>query len=77
MWSETEIGGSIEVLRVQQLAETEAEIFATACPFCKIMLDDGLKLAGLDKQTSVLDVAEILDGALGNLRPADPTPPRH
>jgi heterodisulfide reductase subunit D len=41
-------------------------VIATACPFCKIMLDDGVKHEGLEQRLSVLDIAEILDEATKN-----------
>ena len=46
------------------MAATGAQVVGTACPFCKIMLDDGVKHEGLDEQLRVRDVAEILDEAL-------------
>jgi Fe-S oxidoreductase len=64
MWSEIKIGEPIEFLRIREMAATGAQVVGTACPFCKIMLDDGVKHEGLDEQLRVRDVAEILDEAL-------------
>ncbi len=65
MWSEIKIGEPIEFLRARELAETGAQLVATACPFCKIMLDDGVKHEGLEGRVAVRDLAEILDGEIG------------
>jgi Fe-S oxidoreductase/nitrate reductase gamma subunit len=64
MWSELKIGEPIEYLRIRELLETGAQGIATACPYCRIMLDDGVKHEGLEEQLIVQDVAEILDQAL-------------
>jgi len=62
MWNEIKIGEPIEFMRTRELLETGAQVIATACPFCKIMLDDGVKFEGRQEQVTVRDLAEILDG---------------
>jgi Fe-S oxidoreductase len=58
MWMETPIGERFSDLRVQQAAQTSAEILATACPFCITCFEDSIKAEGiLDLQ--VLDIAEL------------------
>jgi Fe-S oxidoreductase len=63
MWME-ERGTAINEERVRQAVETGAETLAVACPFCTVMLDDGVRSMG--KQLRVVDVstllAESLDG---------------
>lgn len=63
MWAEVKIGEPIEFLRTRELADTGADVIATACPFCKIMLDDGVKHEGLEERLTVEDIAEVLDRA--------------
>ena len=63
MWLETEAGERFGDLRVQQALATEADILATACPFCVACLEDSLKARGI-KSLRVLDVAEIAAFAL-------------
>jgi len=47
--------------RTDQLLETKPEAIITNCPFCLTMLDDGVKAAEPDEQTTkVFDVAELL-----------------
>ena len=57
MWME-ERGTPINEERVRQAAETGAETLAVACPFCTVMLDDGVRASG--KQLRVVDVATLL-----------------
>ena len=45
MWME-ERGGLINEERAREAAETGAETLAVACPFCTVMLDDGVKARG-------------------------------
>jgi Fe-S oxidoreductase len=57
MWME-ERGGAINEERVREAAETGAETLAVACPFCTVMLDDGVRASG--KQLRVVDVSTLL-----------------
>ena len=63
MWME-ERGGLINEERAREAAETGAETLAVACPFCTVMLDDGVRANG--DELRVADVstllAESLDG---------------
>jgi Fe-S oxidoreductase len=43
MWLEETIGQRINLLRTEQLLATAPTVLATACPYCALMLDDGLK----------------------------------
>ncbi|HEU5363869.1 MAG TPA: (Fe-S)-binding protein [Gaiellaceae bacterium] len=57
MWME-ERGSPINEERVRQAAETGADTLAVACPFCTVMLDDGVRSSG--KQLRVVDVSTLL-----------------
>jgi Fe-S oxidoreductase len=61
MWME-ERGSAINEERVRQAAETGAETLAVACPFCTVMLDDGVRTSGRDLR--VVDVATLLAESL-------------
>ena len=37
---------------------------AVACPFCKTMIDDGVKQQEKEEEIAVLDIAEVVAGAL-------------
>jgi Fe-S oxidoreductase len=62
MWME-ERGKAINENRVREAAGTGAQTLAVACPFCTVMLDDGVQSAG--EQLRVADVATLLDEAIG------------
>jgi len=51
-------------IRARQALDTGAQIIAVACPQCAKMLDDAVKIEGLDDKLEVLDVAEIVTRAL-------------
>ncbi|WP_202318499.1 (Fe-S)-binding protein [Archaeoglobus neptunius] len=47
-------------IRAKEAAETGADILAVACPFCMIMLEDGLKTQKFDKSMDVRDIIELV-----------------
>jgi Fe-S oxidoreductase len=61
MWME-ERAGAINEERVREAAETGAETLAVACPFCTVMLDDGVKARG--DELRVVDVSTLLAESL-------------
>ncbi len=61
MWME-ERGRPINEERVREAAETGADTLAVACPFCTVMLDDGVRSAGRDLR--VADVSTLLAESL-------------
>jgi len=60
MWMEETIGQRINVLRTEQALSTSPEVIATACPYCAVMLTDGLKALGREEDVLVRDVAELV-----------------
>jgi Fe-S oxidoreductase len=61
MWME-ERGGGINEERAREAAATGAETLAVACPFCTVMLDDGVKARGDDMR--VVDVSTLIAESL-------------
>ena len=57
MWMEETIGTKINDERSEQLVDTGADRIATACPFCYIMIDDGVKGLGKGDDVQVADIA--------------------
>jgi Fe-S oxidoreductase len=57
MWME-ERAGLINEERAREAAETGADTLAVACPFCTVMLDDGVKANGSEMR--VADVSTLL-----------------
>lgn len=51
----------LNVCRANQVLDTGASVLATACPYCKMMMKDGLATADSESATQVLDIAEILN----------------
>jgi len=60
MWMEETIGQRINVLRTEQALAASPEVIATACPYCAVMLGDGLKALGREEEVAVKDIAEIV-----------------
>ncbi|CAN5846917.1 (Fe-S)-binding protein [soil metagenome] len=65
MWMEEQRGTRINAERTRQALATEAETVATACPFCLVMMRDGVADAGARGEGVVVqDIAEILAASL-------------
>ena len=61
---EEKSGSRMNGNRSRQLLDTGAETIAVGCPFCMMMIDDGVKTVGSPEQkVEVLDVAEVLNRA--------------
>lgn len=70
MFMEEHIGKQINVERSEELVATGAARIATACPFCYVMIDDGVKAQGIeDDEVKVGDLAMHLLDALENAEP--------
>ena len=65
MWMEESVGKKVNIERSQEAIDTGADEVAVACPFCFIMMDDGVKELGYGDQVKVRDVSLIL---LDNLK---------
>ena len=64
MFKEPEKGDKdVNVLRTEEALDTGGEIIAVACPFCNIMMSDGVKGLDKSKKTIVLDIAELVSQA--------------
>ena len=58
MWMEEEADKRVNEIRAKELSETGCDTVAVGCPFCSIMVKDGLDAVGAEMD--VKDVAEIL-----------------
>ena len=59
------LGGSEDSparIRARQAHATGADILAVACPNCLTMLEDAIKVEGLEEKIQVKDIAELLKG---------------
>ncbi len=67
MWMEEDIGTKVNDERSRELIATGASRIATACPFCYVMMDDGVKAHGVeDEQMKVADIAMHVLEAIEN-----------
>jgi len=58
MWMEEDADKRVNQIRAKEIAETGCDTVAVGCPFCSIMVKDGLDAVGAEMD--VKDVAEIL-----------------
>ncbi len=59
-WMEEKIGTRVNQTRIQEAADTGAEIVAAGCPFCITMFEDGIKGKGLEDKIKVMDITELI-----------------
>ena len=52
MWIDETIGTRINVARVEQALERSPATIATACPYCAVMMADGLARSGREARLS-------------------------
>lgn len=64
MWMEENVGKKVNSERSQEAVATGASRIAVACPFCYVMMDDGVKEQGKEEEVRVQDIAEILVEAI-------------
>ena len=62
MWLEETTGTRINVLRAEQAMEKAPAVVATACPYCAVMVGDGL--AQVNDTVPARDIAELVAEAL-------------
>jgi len=64
MWLEETIGTRINVARTEQALAAAPKVIATACPYCAVMIGDGLKTLGREAEVASKDIAELVAEAL-------------
>ena len=67
MWMEEHIGKRVNVERSEEAVDTGASAIATGCPFCRVMMTDGVDDVAANRDVAkpeVLDVAQLLLGSL-------------
>ena len=58
---ETDADKRINHKRLQDAIDVEADVVATACPYCLTMFEDAANSKGLGEQLQVLDISEVLE----------------
>jgi len=64
MFMEETEGERVNVNRTDEIIAAQVEAVAVACPFCNIMLTDGMKQRNVDDKIQVLDVAELVAASI-------------
>jgi Fe-S oxidoreductase len=68
MWMEERIGKRVNVERTDEALGTGAEVIATSCPYCLIMLDDAVtarRAEGRADGVVVIDIAQVIADSIG------------
>ena len=60
MWMEERMGKKMNIERTDEALASASDTLAVGCPFCNIMLADGITERHADEQMQVQDVAQIL-----------------
>ena len=61
MFKEAEHGNKeVFIERTEEALETGADIIATSCPFCMVMMTDGLKYKNKEEEIFNYDIAELI-----------------
>ena len=67
IFKESENGSAeINIERINEVNESNAEIVLSACPFCLTMINDGIKEKELDSKIEVKDIIEFLEENISN-----------
>jgi Fe-S oxidoreductase len=65
MFKEAEEGRKeVFIERTEEALGTGAEVIATACPYCMVMMTDGLKYKNREADVRNYDIAELVAEAL-------------
>ncbi len=61
MFKEAEKGNKeVFIERIEDVMETKADIVATACPYCMVMLTDGIKYKNSEDKLANYDIIELI-----------------
>src|SRR6478672_10275251 len=67
MWMEETRGTRINENRTAQVLATGAETVATSCPFCMVMMSDGLAAAPGGTTVNAMDISEVLAARIASV----------
>jgi Fe-S oxidoreductase len=66
MFKEAEKGDKeVFIERTEEAIETGADIICTACPFCMVMMTDGIKYKNKEEEMKNYDLAELVSKSMG------------
>jgi Fe-S oxidoreductase len=65
MFKEAEKGDKeVFIERTEEALDTGADIIVTACPYCMVMMTDGLKYKNKEEEVKNYDIAELIEQTL-------------
>jgi Fe-S oxidoreductase len=64
MWMEEFASEKTNVKRAREASEVEPDVIATACPFCLMNLEDGVKTINQEDKIQVMDIIELVHDAM-------------
>jgi Fe-S oxidoreductase len=73
MWMEERMGKKMNMERTDEALASASETLAVGCPYCNIMLSDGITERHADEQMSVQDVAQLLLLSVQDEETGDPS----
>ncbi|MCF8388811.1 MAG: (Fe-S)-binding protein [Bacteroidales bacterium] len=66
MFKEAEKGNKeVFIERIEDVMETKSDVVATACPFCMVMMTDGIKYKNQEEKMKNYDIAEMVSMSMG------------
>ncbi len=64
MWLHENTGQKLNLIRAQEIANADIDIIGTSCPYCLVMLDDGVKSLEREDIPKVADIIDIVAEAI-------------
>ena len=75
MWMEEHLGKRINTTRTEEAMDTGASTIATGCPFCRVMITDGVDEVSAARQVDKVEVVDVAQLLLGSLDKSNVTLP--
>ena len=63
-WFEEHTGKKVNIERTQEAVACGTDVVATGCPFCFVMIDDGVRDLGVEETVVVKDIAMLLEESI-------------
>ena len=64
MWMEEPADQRVNHMRVDQAMEKKPDVIATSCPYCRIMIGNGVTDKGIEEKVQVMDVMQIVASSM-------------
>ena len=72
MWMEEKLGTRINTNRTEEAIATGAERIAIGCPFCRVMISDGLTAKQAEGEAEAVEVVDVAQMLLAAVRRGEP-----